>query len=138
MLLRGSQTVDVSASPVLSLQPATTSTAGTLVRLLVRRGRWVVNIGGRRTTPASEEDAADNILKDREWIMHVQHFSDDVKVDEKQHDTEVDERERRWNEEDSTHLKNEDNWCNQARLQLTVNNNNYTHTHTHQLCHRKH
>ena len=88
-----------------------------LVGLLMRRA--VV----RRLTaaPASKQDTADDRVHHIERIMHADDVGDEVKVDEEQNDSGIDERERSRHEEDSTHLQHEDDCGDQARLELTEN-----------------
>jgi len=46
----------------------------------------------------------DDGFKRRERVVHADYFGDKVEVDQEQNDSEVDERERCGEEEDSTHL----------------------------------
>ena len=77
----------------------------------------------RRLTaaPASKQDTADERVHHIERIMHADDVGDEVKVDQEQNDSEIDERERSRHKEDSTHLQHEDDCSDQARLKLTEN-----------------
>jgi len=57
-----------------------------------------------RFTPAAEQHGMDDGFKRRERVVHADYFGDKVEVDQEQNDSEVDERERCGEEEDSTHL----------------------------------
>ena len=111
--------ITVIVLPALSLQSAVD-----LVGLLVCRGRGVVNICGRMA-PAAEEQAAHWAFKHVERVVQRKHLSDEIKVDEEQHDSKVDERERRRHEEHATHLKDEHQRYYQTRLQLTGQTNRH-------------
>lgn len=73
-----------------------------------------------RFAPAAEQHRVNDGLKRRERVMHSDNLCDKVKVDEEENDSEVDEREWSRDEEDSTHLQQEDERCDQTRFQLTA------------------
>ena len=52
--------------------------------------------------------------------MHSDNLGNKIEVHEEQNDSEVDERKWRRDEEDSTHLEQEDEGCDQTRFQFTV------------------
>ena len=53
--------------------------------------------------------------------MHSDYFSNKVKVDEEENDSEVDEREWCRDEKDSTHLQHEDESRDQTRFDFAEN-----------------
>lgn len=80
---------------------------------IICRRRWPF-------TPAAEQDGVDNGLKRRERVVHSDNLGNKIEVHEEQNDSEVDERKWRRDEEDSTHLEQEDEGCDQTRFQFTV------------------
>ena len=78
----------------------------------------------RLTTPAAEQNSTGSALKHRERVVHSDDLRDEVEIDEEQHDSKEDERERSRHEEDSTHLEQEDDCGDQTRLDFTENTQN--------------